>query len=129
MANGYYGEDWDELDALITPFDPLLEKFALAKGVQLTKNGKSPGYRAFRWETDIGRLIEIFIESYEYRTWRMGIIAYEDRAQRRFWKNETLFMPESIDKLEPDLEKLLEKGWETVSRWKSDDLSSANYAP
>jgi hypothetical protein len=126
MANGYYGEDWDELESLIRPSDAILEKFALEKDILLEKNGKAPGYRGYRWETDIGRLLEIFIESYEYRTWRMGITAYEDRPEGRFWKTKTLFMPATISSLEPKLEGLLEEGWRTVTSWKSKDLYGAD---
>ena len=88
MADGYYGENWDAIEEMVKPLDPDLEKFAQIKQLSLTKSGKSPGYRAFRWETDIGRLIEIFVESEEHLTWRMGITAYEDRKEGRFWRTK-----------------------------------------
>ncbi len=128
MANGYYGENWEKIEDMIKVVDPILEKFALEKGVVLTKSDRSPGYRAYRWKSDIGRLIEIFLESEEHLTWRMGVIAYEDRKEGRFWKNKTFYMPGPISGIHENLEHLLEECWLTVSSWKSEQLYNANPA-
>jgi hypothetical protein len=128
MANGYYGDNWDEIEEMVKPLDEELERFASDKKLSFIKSERSPGYRAFRWETDIGRLIEIFLESEEHRTWRLGITAYEDRKDGRYWKTETIYMPGSISTLHKNLDDLLEASWMTVSNWKTEDLYNASRA-
>ena len=128
MANGYYGENWESIEDMIKPLDSVLEKFSREKDIPLTKSDRSPGYRAFRWESDIGRLIEIFLESEEHLTWRMGVTAYEDRKDGRFWKTKTFYMPGPLSGIHDHLPQLLKECWETVSGWESDQLYNASSA-
>ena len=90
----------------------------MGEGIELAKNGNSPGYRRFRWSSDIGRLIEIVMDNYELRTWRVGVTAYEDRPEGRFWKTETLFMPGPMSEPGP--------GWKIYMKQSGEQCQTGN---
>ena len=127
MANGFYGSksEWDRITIPLERLDPVLEKFARAKGLTLGKNTKNWPDREFRWEDALRRLIQVYLADQEQLTWTMWICASEDRSSRRFWKQQTLIDAVPIEDLESQLADVLETGWKAVRQWAASDLTPA----
>ena len=127
MANGFHGPKnaWERITTPLVSLDEELELFASHRGVTLGKNTKNWPNREFRWFDQMERLMEIFLEDERYLTWTLWICAYEDRTDGRYWRTKTLRKAASVKKLQETLRTDLEDGWQTVTRWRPEDLYPA----
>lgn len=127
MPNGFHGtkEEWERIIAPLEKLDPVLEAFGAARDLTLVKNARNWPNRAFRWDSPVNRLIEIYAEGEPHSTWTFWVCASEDRDAGRYWKKESLLRAADISTLTERLLELLEAGWLLVTSWGSTDLERA----
>ena len=124
MPNGRYGsnEEWDRLEAPLLEMDPALEEFAMRHGMSIGRNHHSWPERSLRWGSAPERLIQIYLADEKRSTWNIWLCASEDRAGRRFWKQEFLRREVPMREVCPVIEALLDEALEIVGSWSSGAL-------
>ena len=110
MANGgWYGtqELWERLQAPLLTIDAMLDHFAEAHGLLLSKNAKDCPERSLRWGDNPGCLIQIYPESEDGPTWNLWLCCSEDRGGSRYWRRDFAIQSE-LTEWRADLKDLAE---------------------
>lgn len=128
MPNGFHGspEEWERITAPLRPLDPVLSEFAARHGMALERGGRAWPSRSLRWGGSVDRLIQIFLEDEDALTWNLWICASQDRTAGRHWKQRYLRRGVPIDRIEEDLEALLEEARGVAEGWTGADLEPAD---
>ena len=111
MANGgWYGtkEEWDRLEAPLLVLDDTLREFAVTNDCDFSKNHKSHPERSLSWGRSTRCLIQIFLVEEANLAFNFWICASEDRALKRFWKQELLKEKVPISEINRNLPALLQ---------------------
>lgn len=121
MANGgWHGteEEWIILESPLRSLDPVLEVFAGAHGIALTKNGRDWPERSLKWAVrEIRCLIQIFAKDSKNPIFDFWICAFQDRGDSRYWKKELLKKEAKASAIESELPKLLSSSKEKLDDW------------
>jgi len=127
MPNGFDGTDdeWQRMEAPLLSVDGVLNQFARAHHMQITKNYHEWPERSLTWGTAIRRLIQLYAADTDQPTFNLWLCASQDRGLSRFWKREFLLEKRPLDSFEGELPSLLEKAWEKVDSWTEQDLEFA----
>ncbi len=127
MPNGFQGSDaeWRRMEAPLLQADPILQKFATAHGLSLTRNYHNEPERSLTWDTSIQRLIQLYMESSDRLTFNLWLCASEDRGSSRFWRREFLVKDRRLEDFPKGLPTLLEEAYSTVNSWTADQLEFA----
>ena len=80
VPNGFYGSqnEWEELEAPLKKLDALLEAYALAEGMTLSKNHRNWPERSLRWGKDVVRLMQLYLDDEKTKTYSFWICAHQD---------------------------------------------------
>ena len=128
MPNGFYGgqDDWDALEAPLLRIDPLLVSFSAERHMKLSRNYHNWPERSLEWhQGPVRKLIQIFLESENYRTYTLWVSASEDRGGKRYWKHNSLKKAVEFKEIEADLGHLLNEARSQLNGWSSDELGFA----
>jgi hypothetical protein len=127
MPNGFQGslEEWQQMEAPFLEIDDLLEEFAAAHNLKLTKNYHNWPRRELAWINEgIHRTISI-LEGDKPETYNMSISAFQDSEDQRYhayrWLKERVSWPEIVD----NLRNSLEGAFVTLESWTSEDLKTS----
>jgi hypothetical protein len=124
VPNGYHGgeADWSRLEAPLRDIDPILEAFASAKQLTLTRNLRGEPERSLHYSSAVRRLIQLYVESASGPTFNVWVCASEDRGLERYWKRDFIARSVTPDELRKSLETWLEAAHDQLLRWNSEDL-------
>ena len=127
MPNGFSGptEEWQRIESPLRTIDDLLQAFAARHRMMVTHNYHNWPERSLTWGSAPERFIQISLADEQDLLFTVGLGAWEDRSQGRFWKNRTLIASKSLDELRPQLLQLLETAKEEGDGWTSEDLVPA----
>jgi hypothetical protein len=136
MPNGFYGpeKEWQELEAPLIEIDKELKDFAKSHSADISKNYHEWPERSLEWgnklfdriqKKKIRKLIQIYPENKEKKTYNLWICASEDRDQKRYWKNEFLKKDVPFSEIRDELPKLLDTGYKKLESWKENELEFA----
>jgi hypothetical protein len=136
MPNGFYGpeKEWEELEAPLIEIDKELKDFAKSHSADISKNYHEWSERSLEWSNKlfgriqkkkIRKLIQIYPENKEKKTYNLWICASEDRDQKRYWKNEFLKKDVPFSEIRDELSKLLDTGYKKLESWKENELEFA----
>ena len=127
MPNGFYGPKaiWDRMEEPLRNIDPVLKLFAAETGLQLSKNYHNWPERSFRWnESELHKLIQIYLDDETKLTFTFWICAFEDRSTQRYSKRQKLVEGLAGHDLPEKLDALLAEGKATLDTWKESNLES-----
>lgn len=124
MPNGHQGskQEWERMEAPLLRFDPILDIFAKAHGLAISKNYHSWPERSLKWGQPVHRLIQLFLENEQKLTFTLWLCASEDRSTNRYWKNVYIFKDKPTEYFESCLSELLTQAYQLVGSWTSDNL-------
>ena len=127
MPNGFQGSEaqWYRMEAPLLQVDPVLEKFAAAHKLTLSKNYHGEPERSLRWNTALDCLIQLYLEDADRLTFNMWLCASQDRGGERFWRREFLVKDQKLEDFTDRLPELLEEAFSSVSSWSSATLEFA----
>lgn len=120
MANGgWYGteDEWAQLEAPLIKLDPIIDAFAVATGLTVSKNLKDWPERSMRWGSDISCLIQIYLADKATLTWNIWLCCSRDVQGERFLRKEFLVEKKPITAFQDELSTLLKVGHERLSDW------------
>lgn len=123
MANGgWYGtpEEWQRLQGPLLAIDPVLDRFAAARGVRVSRNAKDAPERSLTWGGRPRFLIQLYLESDAGPTWNMWLCCSEDRGDSRYWRTDFAVRGQPLEAFQARLSALLEESFETVKTWGND---------
>jgi hypothetical protein len=123
MANGgWYGtpEEWQRLEEPLLAIDPILERFAAARGVLVSRNAKDAPERSLTWGGSPSFLIQLYLADYARPSWNMWLCCSEDRGDERFWRTDFAVRDQPMDAFQSRLSALLEQSFRTVETWGAD---------
>ncbi len=118
-------DDWEKFTKPLKRVDPFLREFADKIGATIDYDHQNNPSRAIRWGDQVIRLIQIFLDDEKDFKFTVWICASEDRGQKRYWKNETIFKNVDFEVIENQLKDILDSAYKTVESWKSTDLQFA----
>ena len=122
MANGgWYGtsEEWRRREAPLVAIDPVLENFAAAHGLRLSKNHKETPERSIAWGNNPRCLIQIYLEDETDLLWNLWLCGSEDRADSRYWRKDFAVNGEPMGAFEERLPRLLENAFDRIEEWRA----------
>jgi len=124
MPNGFSGaqEKFDEIDALLSKLDPILETFIENKGMTLTKSNREWPDRDIRWGKGIEKLIQIYLDNEHEPLYNFWISASKDKGKKRYWKNIFLKKKVPFSDIENNITELLNEGYRILESWNETDL-------
>jgi len=127
MPNGFQGSEaqWRRMEAPLVQLDPVLEKFASAHKLKLSKNYHGEPERSLRWDTAVECLIQLFLADADQLTFNLWLCASQDRGDARYWRREFLFKDQKLAQYAERLPDLLDEGFVRVNSWGSDTLEFA----
>ena len=127
MPNGFQGSEaqWRRMEAPLVQSDPVLEKFASAHKLKLSKNYHGEPERSLRWETDLECVIQIVLADSDQLTFNLWLCASQDRGDGRYWRREFSFEGPKLEQYVERLPDLLDEAFARVSSWESDTLEFA----
>jgi hypothetical protein len=127
MPNGFHGsrEDWDRLEAPLRRVDAELDAFAGRHGMALTKNHHSWPERSLTWVDGVERKIQVLLQDAAALTYNVWVVAWEDRADGRYWKRKAIANGLPEPELHAKLAELLEAGRAALAEWAVEDLERA----
>jgi len=120
MANGgWHGtpEEWERLQEPLLVIDPILERFATMRGLQITRNAKDTPERSIRWGDNPSFLIQLYLESEVGPTWNLWLCCSEDRDDSRYWRRDFAVRAEPIEAFSEQLAGLLETSFSRLLAW------------
>jgi hypothetical protein len=129
VPNGFYGSqnEWEELEAPLKKLDALLEAYALAEGMTLSKNHRNWPERSLRWGEDVVRLMQLYLDDEKTKTYSFWICAHQDRGGERLWKHAFLKQGVPSSEIDASLSRLLEEGRVILASWSLEDLDFATH--
>ncbi len=122
MANGgWYGtqELWERLQAPLLTIDAMLDHFAEAHGLLLSKNAKDWPERSLRWGDNPGCLIQMYLESEDGPTWNLWLCCSEDRGGSRYWRRDFAIQSELMESSRERLPIILEDALQRCQAWQA----------
>ncbi len=122
MANGgWHGShrEWQRLEAPLRSIDPVLEEFAHAHGLELTKNRKEIPERSVRWGDNPSCLIQVYLEHDYAPSWNLWRCCSIDRGDSRYWREDTPLRNEPIEAFRETLAALLNDSYVLLEQWKA----------
>lgn len=127
MPNGHHGSDaeWERLESPLRQLDGVIEAFAKAHSLAVSKNARGWPNRSMRWGDPLSRLIQIYLEDEKQLTFALWVSAYEDRDGVRYWKKHTLRERMTAEVLLGELPRDLVEAFDRVSSWSKADLEKA----
>ena len=123
MANGgWYGtkEEWERIERPLLDVDPIIEAFAKEYDLSVSRNHKGWPERSMVWGKDIRCLIQLYLADEKSLTFSLWLCAYEDRAGKRYWKQETPIKERKVPDFKNDLASRLRKGRSKLLEWSAD---------
>ena len=120
MANGYWDgtdEEWRRLQQPLIELDPVIDSFAQAIDVPVTKNLKDWPGRAMQWGGDIRCLIQIYLADQTDLSWNIWLCCSNDRDGSRYWKREFLVEKKPVQDFRDRLPDLLAEGHARLIEW------------
>jgi hypothetical protein len=127
MPNGFNGSkaDWLRVEAPLVRVDPILQTFVAEHRLSLSKNYHDWPERSLKWNTDMERLIQIYLEDSHHVTFNLWLCASQDRSGARYWRREFLLKDTKLDDIVGHLPSLLESAYSMVNLWTTDSLEFA----
>jgi len=110
------------MEAPLVKADPVLQKFAAAHRLKLSKNYHNEPERSLTWDTGIRRLIQLYLQDPKTLTLNLWLCASQDLGGSRFWRREFLVKDQRLDDFFDQLPALLEEGYARVNSWTGDTL-------
>ncbi len=120
MANGgWYGtkEEWDRIEKPLLSIDPILEQFAKENNLVVTRNLKDWPERSMAWGNDVSCLIQLYLVDDKLLTFNLWLCVTQDRATKRYWKNETPIKEKQASEFKDTLFEQLVEGHQKVLEW------------
>ena len=130
MANGggLDEQQWQQLEKPLLAIDPIINEFAAANGLAVTRNQKDWPERSIVWnENGVRCLIQLYLASEKLLTYNLWLCASQDRGSERFWKQESPVRNQPVAAFSGQLAELLGEGREKLRSW-SDNPSVLGYA-
>jgi hypothetical protein len=127
MPNGYHGslKEWDRMEAPLKLIEKDVLQFSRDHSLQYSENYHAWPERSLEWESDgMKKLIQIFLADENTLTFNLWLSAYQDRGSRRYSKDIYLKHSVPISEIQNELSSLLQKAFDEVNTWKSEDLAS-----
>ena len=120
MANGgWYGtqDEWERLEAPLIGLDAIIDDFAAARPVLLTKNSKGWPERSLRWYQSPSCLMQLYLADEREITWNLWLCCSQDRGADRYWRREFLIEGLPAASFSENLASLLETGYDRLNSW------------
>ncbi len=127
MPNGYAlsPEEFARLEAPFHEIDPVLERFARAHALAIVRNYHNWPARSLKWEEDgVWKQLQIFL-SPQKDSYGLFIVAWQDRDERRYWKQTFVKKEVSWDEVRSHLDQWLIAAHATLEYWAEADLELA----
>jgi hypothetical protein len=96
MPNGFHGSlgTWEKMEAPFLQADPVLEKFAKAHAIGVSKNYHNWPERSLKWSSGkLNKLIQIYLKDEDRQTYCVWLCVSEVRGSKRYWKRQ-MFLEE-----------------------------------
>lgn len=125
MPNGFdvSREEWEKMEAPLLEVDELLAQFAAERNMQVIKNYHNWPRRHLELVNDrIHRGIQILATDENKMTFHLGVVAWEDRNDRRYASHRWLKKFTPWHQIKDNLHQLLEEGVKTLESWSENDL-------
>ncbi len=124
-------QDFHLLEAPLRRLDPEIHQFAESHRLVVSKNVKGWPERSIEWDTSSGIhcLIQIFMSDADNTKFNVWICAGKTIRGIRKWKNKYIRKERSVDEIQSNLPKILDRSRKTILSWRDSDLEPAPYQP
>lgn len=124
MPNGFHGtkNDWKQFESPLLELDNRIEAFAQTHQLSIIRNYHNWPGRMLTSGRSPNRSIQLYLQDQRLSTWRIGIVAYEDRRDGRYLKGKKVAVDVPEHQPQQKLEEFLEQAWAEVKTWSKRDL-------
>ena len=120
MANGgWHGtcEEWQRLEAPLVALDPVLNQFAAAHKLAMSKNAKNSPERSLHWGDNPRFLIQLYLASEAGPSWNLWLCCSEDRGESRYWRQDFAIEGQPVQAFQDQLPTILMDGLNQLKVW------------
>lgn len=120
MANGgWHGtqEEWQRIEAPLLGIDSIIESFAAELALPVHRNYKDWPSRHIEWGSEVRCLIQLYLVNQDALTFNLWLCASEDRANKRYWKQETPIKNMPVSEFAGSLQAHLQEGHRKLMGW------------
>ena len=108
------------MEGPLLALDPDLARFAIAHGLEVSKNAKDYPERSLRWGNNPSFLIQIYLENEDRLSWNLWLCCYEDRDDSRYWRTDFVIRDEPMEAFRDQLPGVLEESFKRLVAWGAD---------
>jgi hypothetical protein len=118
-------EEFASLEAPFREIDPALERFARARAMAIVRNYHNWPARSLKWEEGgVWKQLQLFL-SPDKSSYGLFVVAWQDRDERRYWKQAFVKKEVPWNEIADNLEQLLIAAHATLEYWTEADLELA----
>jgi len=118
--SGWHGtkEEWVQAEVPLLAIDADLQMFAQNYRFVITKNWKDWPERSLRKEeNNVQCLIQVYLDDLETLELNVGVSAWQDRDDSRYWKNKILRKEVTVAEVSSELLDVLEEAKKLLDGW------------